>query len=227
MLRPFAALNHRRVQRRRAHQRMRRARAQLPFQRYRAAQKPPHAHIRVDALLEPAAVRRAAFGLHLDPQISFVRQANLQRRRLGDDRRVGLDMTRSDPRFPGCRTLHPQPPRSPRRRAASRRNPPAPSPRRSAPPGFLSCRSCRGRTFFRRARRRKTAPPFLRCRPYRNARSASGCSRRRTRAKVPSTLMRPGSGSNFSHSSPSALKRARDVFGDFFFSLAARPQASD
>ena len=95
---------------------------QSAFQNFQPRQKPSHPHIRVDALLEPAAMRRAAFGFDFDPQISFVRQTNLHRRRLGHNRRVGLRDDGSHPPSRGCRILHPPPPRSPHRRAASRRN---------------------------------------------------------------------------------------------------------
>ena len=58
----------------------------------RACQKTAHPHVGVDTLFEPAAVGRAAFRLDFDPQIAFVRQANLHGGGLGHDGGVGADM---------------------------------------------------------------------------------------------------------------------------------------
>ena len=68
------------------------ARARRDFSNFRElVQERAHFHVRVDAQFELAAVRGAARDRHFDPQISFMREADLERRRLGDDRAIGVD----------------------------------------------------------------------------------------------------------------------------------------
>ena len=69
-----SAVDDRRVQRRRAHQRMRRPRLQLAIERLEAVQHAAHAQDRVAAVARTAAVRRAAARLDLEPGESLVRR---------------------------------------------------------------------------------------------------------------------------------------------------------
>ena len=81
------ALDQRRVQRGRADQRVRVACLQSPIERFELIQDAPHAHDGVATITGPAAVRRAAFGLDLDPLEALVRDGHVQIRGLGDDGR--------------------------------------------------------------------------------------------------------------------------------------------
>ena len=63
-------------------------RAQVALQSRERVQERAHLHIGVDAQFELAAVRGAARDGHFDPQISLVREADLERGRLGDDRAI-------------------------------------------------------------------------------------------------------------------------------------------
>ena len=85
-----SAIDDRRVQRRRSHQRMRRPRLQLAIERLEPLQHTPHAHDRVAAVAGTAAVRGTAARLDLEPGESLVGHADLQIGRFGHDGKVGL-----------------------------------------------------------------------------------------------------------------------------------------
>ncbi len=67
---------------------MRRPRTERLFERAERGEHPPHPQIGIHSLLEPAAVGRAAFGLHRDPGEPLVGQAHVQLGRFRDDRAI-------------------------------------------------------------------------------------------------------------------------------------------
>src|SRR5208282_4326258 len=87
-----APAQHRRMQRRRTHQRMRRAGTQVSFEDREFMEERAHFHVCVDAEVEFAAVRRAPGDLDLYPEIAFVSQADVERGRLGHDGGIYFDM---------------------------------------------------------------------------------------------------------------------------------------
>ena len=76
------------MQRRRPHKAMRCARTQVLFERIEIDEHAAHAHVRVDAQIEAAAVGRPPLRRHLEPRKTLVRKADVEGGRLGDDGRV-------------------------------------------------------------------------------------------------------------------------------------------
>src|SRR5437879_11442402 len=70
---------------------MPRTRPQFTLHFVEFVQKPAHAYVGVHTFGEFAAVRGSAFRFHLDPQITFVSQAEIERRGFGDNGPIDSD----------------------------------------------------------------------------------------------------------------------------------------
>jgi hypothetical protein len=64
---------------------------ELAFKERQLRQEPAHPHVGVDAEFNFASVRRPTFGHDFDPEVALVGQTGVERRRFGNDGRVGPD----------------------------------------------------------------------------------------------------------------------------------------
>ena len=199
-----AAVDDRRVQRRRSHQRVRRPRLQLAIERLEPVQHPAHPHDRVAAVARdgcraprgrasrPRARRTPCAPTPICRSVGSVTTAASARHRA--DQRVGAD----------ARVLlvddggDDQPPA---REAAFGGDA---GPRRSSPRRPPSCPARRGRRAGRRAPRGRTAPASRRRRRCRCGRRTSAIGPGSRPSSTPMTFGRPGATSCSSTSSRSA-----------------------